>query len=472
MKDYQLLFINDHAPQCREALVILKFISPQTICVMPEQVHEYTQLQSNLTAIVVCDTGNDVRLTRLIENLRGMYVGIPVILLSNQAQGTSVGVEKTLPMPLSQHQLVQALTQCEQQRLQTKQLANLTFSQMSSKSTPIRGCSAPIQQVRGLIDQVAKHDVNVLILGESGTGKELAARSIHQSSARRSKPFVPINCGAIPHDLLESELFGHEKGAFTGAISTRKGRFELAEGGTLFLDEVGDMPLLMQVKLLRVLQERCFERVGGSRSINVDVRVIAATHVDLEKSVASGRFREDLFYRLNVFPIKMPALREHAEDIPQIIEQLIQGLPNIGDHQLRLSAQCINALQQYNWPGNVRELGNLVERLSVMFPDKMVQVDDLPEKYRRQITLSTQPMPAPIPSTPMFSHVDVKDSNVLPVGVDLKQLLAETEKHLIQQALDVCGGVVAHAAEYLHIRRTTLVEKMRKYNMSRETVAG
>jgi len=385
----------------------------------------------------------------------------------------------------------------------------MSFSNMPSTPISIVGNGEAICQARGLIDQVADHDVNVLILGESGTGKELAARSVHQSSSRRSRSFVPINCGAIPAELLESELFGHEKGAFTGAITARKGRFELANGGTIFLDEIGDMPLLMQVKLLRVLQERCFERVGGSKSIQVDVRVIAATHVDLEKNVSEGKFREDLYYRLNVFPIKMPALREHKQDIRDTIQSILQQLPNKKADPIQFSASCLSCLEEYPWPGNVRELANLVERLSVMYSGKLIEINDLPEKYRAHFTdlnpslakpavvakpmtqlrwpqplyvqqpLESEPVaPTPIQTLlaptelPMTTKVNSPEVLADNDGVDLKKLLAETERHLIQQALDLSGGVVAHAADYLHIRRTTLVEKMRKYGVTREAVAS
>lgn len=489
MKDYHLLFVNDHAPQCSEAYVILKFISAQTIRVMPEQISEFTHLKTHLSAIVICDTGNDVRLTRMVENIRGLFPQVPMILLSHQTQGTCAGVDVTVPMPLSQGQLLCALEQCEQKRqqLQTLPLPLVDFSKVNPDSQlAIVGISEPMMKVRSLIEQVANHDVNVLILGESGTGKELAARSIHQCSSRRNKLFVPINCGAIPSELLESELFGHEKGAFTGAITTRKGRFELADGGTLFLDEIGDMPLIMQVKLLRVLQERCFERVGGSKLLHVDVRVIAATHVDLEKNIQEGKFREDLYYRLNVFPIKMPALRDHKEDIPLVIDSVLKQLPWMNDRPMQFNSAALSCLQHYPWPGNVRELANLVERLSVMYPGKTIDACDLPEKYRRHgeyLNESVSPLfakgtaavdpPRQTATAPAYSEMQpVPTTMTSASGVDLKELLAETEKHLIQQALDMCGGIVSHAADYLHIRRTTLVEKMRKYGVRRDIVVS
>ncbi len=225
------------------------------------------------------------------------------------------------------------------------------------------GTSAAIRHIGELIRQVAAHDSTVLVLGESGTGKEVASRAIHDLSPRRARPFVALNCGAIPAELLESELFGHEKGSFTGAIAARKGRFEIAEGGTLFLDEIGDMSPSMQVKLLRVLQERVFERVGGHAPIRCNVRIIAATHRNLEEAIVRGTFREDLFHRLNVFPIEMPALRERREDLPQLIEEFIEHNVAEGRPRVQLSPAALGVLAQCPWTGNVRELSNLIERL-------------------------------------------------------------------------------------------------------------
>lgn len=251
------------------------------------------------------------------------------------------------------------------------------------------GESPNIAQVRHLIKQVADTDVNVLILGESGTGKELIARQLHQSSARAHKAFVPVNCGAIPSELLESELFGHEKGAFTGAVTARQGRFELAQGGSLFLDEIGDMPLAMQVKLLRVLEEKQFERVGSNKSVKADVRIISATHRNLEAAIEQGRFREDLYYRLNVFPIESPALREHAQDIPLVIESYTQKLVEKG-LSVRFTAKAINRLCHYTWPGNVRELTNLLERLAILYPQQQIDTSDLPAQFKQIKKIPTQ----------------------------------------------------------------------------------
>src|SRR5690349_12678953 len=244
------------------------------------------------------------------------------------------------------------------------------------------GSSAAVREVNALIRQVAAHDSSVLILGESGTGKELAARAIHDASPRRQRPFVAINCGAIPAELLESELFGHEKGSFTGAIAARKGRFEIAEGGTLFLDEIGDMSPSMQVKLLRVLQERVFERVGNHAPIRCNVRIIAATHRNLEEAITRGTFREDLFHRINVFPIEMPPLRARSEDIPLLVRDFVAHNVSEGRGRLQLSQRALAALALHSWSGNVRELGNLIERLSIVCNNRTVEVRDLPAKYR------------------------------------------------------------------------------------------
>jgi sigma-54 specific flagellar transcriptional regulator A len=335
------------------------------------------------------------------------------------------------------------------------------------------GESAAMGHVNALIRQVAPFDSSVLVLGESGTGKEMVARTIHECSPRRDKPFVAINCGAIPAELLESELFGHEKGSFTGAINTRKGRFELAEGGTLFLDEIGDMSLPMQVKLLRVLQERMFERVGGNKTQRCDVRIIAATHRNLEQAIANGQFREDLFYRLSVFPLELPALRERMEDLPVLIAEFNQRLSRRGLSSVRLSNSALHALHGYAWPGNVRELCNLVERLAILYPQGEVRAADLPDKYRGPLASDElrgsallAMMDRPVAAEATSETVAVNDATLLPEGgIDLKDHLADIEVGLIRQALDATGGVVAHAAKLLRMQRTTLVEKLRKYGL-------
>ncbi|MFC4699931.1 sigma-54 dependent transcriptional regulator [Glaciecola siphonariae] len=349
------------------------------------------------------------------------------------------------------------------------------------------GNSAGITEVRELIEQVAPVEANVLILGESGTGKEVIARNVHYMSKRQKGPFVPVNCGAIPGDLLESELFGHEKGAFTGAVSARKGRFEMAEGGTLFLDEIGDMPLQMQVKLLRVLQERIFERVGGTKTLQCDVRIIAATHRNLEGMIADGSFREDLFYRLNVFPIESPGLRERAQDIPLLLQELASRLEGSKQNSVRFTQEAMRSLMAHSWPGNVRELSNLVERLSILHPKQVIDIEHLPHKYQYDEDGQQQPLAAVKQDenaerdaiNAMFKYAEanpVSTETHLPVaadttlpndGVNLKEYLSDLEISLIRQALDKQDWVVARAADQLGMRRTTLVEKMRKYEIAR-----
>ncbi|MBF0254985.1 MAG: sigma-54-dependent Fis family transcriptional regulator [Gammaproteobacteria bacterium] len=343
----------------------------------------------------------------------------------------------------------------------------------------LSGNGRATRKINKMIEQVAGTDATVLVLGESGTGKEVVARKLHYHSQRRCKPFVPVNCGAIPADLLESELFGHEKGAFTGAISARTGRFEMAEAGTLFLDEIGDMSMPMQVKLLRVLQERTFERVGSNKTIHCDVRIIAATHRNLEEAITDGRFREDLFYRLNVFPIEMPPLRERTEDIPLLVNDLVTRIEREKRGSVRLTPAAVTALTQFHWPGNVRELANLIERLAILYPFGLVDVRDLPEKYREGIPLDEFPEPEPGHQSddppvrtapqraPLTLGVDAPAPRLPPEGFDLKTHLSNLEISLIKQALDDADGVVAHAAQRLKMRRTTLVEKLRKYGLQR-----
>ena len=377
-----------------------------------------------------------------------------------------------------------------------------SLRKLSSNHAPdLCGNSLAIKRVRSMVEQVAATQANVLILGESGTGKEVVARMLHALSERKEKPFVPVNCGAIPADLLESELFGHEKGAFTGAISARQGRFEMAQGGTLFLDEIGDMSLPMQVKLLRVLQERTFERVGSNQSMKADVRIVAATHRDLEASIVDGKFREDLFYRLNVFPIEMPSLRSHLDDVPSLLQEQIDKLEAENRGSVRLTAAATDMLCHYQWPGNIRELGNLVERLTILYPNGIVDVRDLPEKY---ISGSVKAPEKEVISQ-MFSEnvgdvlatssavsgnqVSSDEANALwnfdpsevnteasgqlnTDGIDLKAHLADMEIQLIKQALDNSSGVVAHAAKLLNMRRTTLVEKLKKYGLQKTAEAS
>lgn len=341
------------------------------------------------------------------------------------------------------------------------------------------GKSQVIQTVRNDIEQVAASDANVLILGESGTGKEIVARNIHFHSARRHRAFVPVNCGAIPHDLLESEFFGHEKGAFSGAITTRKGRFEMAEGGTLFLDEIGEMPMAMQVKLLRVLEGQTYERVGGTKSMHTNVRIVAATNRNLEERIAQGAFREDLYFRLDVYPIHLPTLRERIEDLPLLVSELISRLEHNKRGSVRFSHDAIVALSQYDWPGNVRELANQIERMAIKYPGRLVQSHNLPERIRAQAPQASAGIElSNIIDTLMDEgYGNLPDKNTPQVhfpmdGFDLKSYIANIEVNIIYAALENSNGVIAHAAKTLGMQRTTLAEKMRKYHISRDNITS
>ncbi len=427
--------------------------------------------------LIILGDGEEEELDTTLATLKDTYPTIPLLLVQDRYAPESEGVHygsdvvTLIETPFKYRQIIHALHLAEvyhaSQNGPGQGHAPMLFRSLVGNSRAVR-------RVRALIEQVADSEANVMILGESGTGKEVVARNLHYFSSRRNRPFVPVNCGAIPPDLLESELFGHEKGAFTGAISARQGRFEMAEGGTLFLDEIGDMPLAMQVKLLRVLQERVYERVGSNKSMKADVRIIAATHRDLETEIDKGHFREDLYYRLNVFPIDMPPLRERIEDIPLLVEELISRLERERRGSVRLTPAAIAALCHYPWPGNVRELANLMERLVIMYPYGVVDVRDLPEKFRSdEVMASMEEAAAAAALAPVVQDPLSVPPRLPTKGLDLKEHLTHMELSLIKQALDESGGVVAHAAKRLKMRRTTLVEKMRKYGLHRsEQMSG
>ncbi|HIJ87368.1 MAG TPA: sigma-54-dependent Fis family transcriptional regulator [Desulfuromonadales bacterium] len=325
-------------------------------------------------------------------------------------------------------------------------------------SSTMIGSSAPMQALFEMITKVAASNATVLIQGESGTGKELAARAIHQLSDRHGKNFVPVNCAAIPDDLLESELFGHVKGSFTGAYANRAGRFEMADKGTLFLDEIGDMKANLQVKLLRVLQNREFEPVGASKSQKVDVRIVAATNKNLEELVVSRDFREDLYYRLSVIPITIPPLRERREDIPVLIHTFLSRFNADKRNAVKgFSRDSLGILCNYEWPGNVRELENLVERLVILKGSGLIVPEDLPEKYLSGKVYCFTPVEALVPQA---------DTMLPEAGICLNSAVEEFENNLIMQALSRSGGNKKEAALLLNLKRTTLIEKLKKKNMA------
>ena len=426
----------------------------------------------DLLALLIRDKTGFPVLKSVADSLNQKNLSCPCYLVKWEAESLSVPtsisrhIAGTIPFPASYQLLLGVLQEAELFSASSK---NSRVEQFGQLYRNLVGSSEGINQIRDMIKQVADSEASVLVLGESGTGKEVVARNIHYYSNRREQPFVPVNCGAIPADLLESELFGHEKGSFTGAISSRQGRFEIADGGTLFLDEIGDMPMNMQVKLLRVLQERTFERVGSNKSLTADVRIIAATHQNLDHLVAEGRFRMDLYYRLNVFPIDMPPLRDRSEDIPLLIRELINRFDREKRGSVQLSDCAIAALGNYSWPGNVRELSNLIERLIILYPKKLVKWSDLPDKFRpNQDWIAEQ---QEISASPQTTSINVSVPDIVylpPQGIDLKDYLFELERMLLNQALEQSGWVVARSAKLLKLQRTTLVEKMRKFGLSRQ----
>ncbi len=392
---------------------------------------------------------------QLMSRLRGLHPNIQVIILTGHAtieaavEATRKGAFHFVTKPCNLDEILTLIDRAlslGQLTIENKQLRSALHNKYRFEN--IVGQSEAILQVLSMIERVAESDSTVLITGESGTGKELIAKALHYNSPRSQEPFIPINCGAIPAELLESELFGHVKGAFTGAIANRSGRFEMAEDGTLFLDEIGDMSPSLQVKLLRVLQERCFEPIGSTKTIEANVRVIAATNADLEAAVANGRFREDLYYRLNVIPIRIPPLRERRSDIPLLLNHFIEVFNRNRSRRLTgISPEALDMLTNYNWPGNIRELENLVERLSILKGSGVIEVSDLPERYRKGAA----------PSSFDLGRVDIPET-----GVDFNTAVDNYENALIMRALEKTGWNRNQAALLLKLNRTTLVEKIKK----------
>ena len=345
-------------------------------------------------------------------------------------------------------------------------------------SFQIVGESKPIREVFELIEKAAPTNSTVMIFGESGTGKEIIARALHAKSLRADKPFVAVNCAAIPSELLESELFGYEKGAFTGAGATRIGRMEMAHQGTVFLDEIGDMPLTLQVKLLRVLAEREIDRIGGSKSIPIDIRVIAATHRNLEQAVQDGSFREDLYYRLNIIPVMMPPLRERRTDIPLLARFFLAKLnPITNDLDKTISDETMSILMDYAWPGNIRELANFIERMVVLSPGPVITPRDLPDKNLgnhprgKWDTLENEESEESPTQVLQVSLRKTYSMSLPKEGMNLKKAVEDFERGLILEALEKSDWVKNKAATLLGLNRTTLVEKLKKMNLKREMVS-
>ncbi len=414
---------------------------------------------------------SDLRMPKVdgMELLRRVVASedsIPVVIITahgtvdNAVEALKTGAFDYITKPFDQAEVRTVVRKA----LRTRDLSDRDASRPLAASAPegvrygIIGKSASILELYAVLDRVADTPTTVLITGESGTGKELVARALHENSSRRDKPFIKVNCAAIPRDLMESELFGYERGAFTGAVTSKPGRFELASAGTLFLDEIGSIPVEMQVKLLRALQESEFERVGGVKTIRVDVRLVAATNSDLKKEITAGTFREDLYYRLNVVPIRLASLRERAEDIPLLVQHFIAKFnarlkKKIGGTDF----DAEHLLSQYPWPGNIRELENVVERAVLFCDQEQLSTADLPAEVRATAPAS---VPAPTPRQPLDT----------PVGHDglkeqVKAAMSRLERELIVRALEQTGNNVTHAARLLKISRKGLQLKMKELGL-------
>ena len=484
----RILLIDDLEARTQQFEFVLSFLQYE---VFIENSSNYMSIMDRIDGLSAIVIGNGCeKLATLIKAVQDTGTETPVVLLTEKGGSAQVStaiqamISQQLEWPTIYPVLIDILN-----KLPAPKKEIFTSKKDRSKSKTVNkglaGKSEGIKRIRELIDQVASSNATVLVLGESGTGKEVVAQALHRASDRKNKPFVPVNCGAIPGELLESELFGHEKGAFTGALTARQGRFEMAEGGTLFLDEIGDMPMPMQVKLLRVLQERTFERVGSNKTIECDVRIVAATHRNLENEINEKRFREDLFYRLNVFPIELPSLKERVEDIPLLVRNLVSRMEAAKRETVQFTQDALALMMQHPWPGNVRELSNFIERLAITNPNAVVDAVDLPEKFQAyeipdDFVIEELADEVEVQQEAAKAEAKIEDQKsesglpeVIPAvsqlpeqGMDLKEYLSDLEVNLIQQALTECNGVVAHAAKLLNMRRTTLVEKLRKYEIS------
>ncbi|HUV49801.1 MAG TPA: sigma-54 dependent transcriptional regulator [Anaerolineae bacterium] len=395
----------------------------------------------------------------LLKFIKEMHPENAVIIITGHATVTSainamkMGAFDYITKPLKKDIVEMAVTRAlSHARLKEENIALRKHLEEKYDFGKLTAYSDSMRKVLEKIKKVASSDSTVAIYGESGTGKELVCRALHFNSDRRDYPLVAVNCGAIPEELLESELFGHEKGAFTGAIRSRTGRFELAQGGTIFLDEIGDMSPSLQVKVLRVIQERRFERIGGIKTIDVDIRIITATNQDLEKAVAEKRFREDLFYRINVIPINLPPLRERKADIPVLTNHFLSTFNRLKEKNIDgLTPEAVNYLTKYHWPGNVRELQNLIEMLVVIKEYGKIEVKDLPDKIRLN---SGQ------------TEKNIKNIEIPDEGLGLNEIIGQFEKDLLQKALQKSNGIKNRAAKLLNLNRTTFVEKLKRYKIN------
>jgi len=471
-KRSQILVIDNDQLQMEMLGTVLNFMGCDVENCTLKNYQKSLEAGKNFTAIIMGTKGN---IDDALKFLNRHHTGVPIIICGHVNSDIMPGSLKKqviaeIPPPFKHSIMLESLHMAQIYR------AHCRYGQMGDSYHDVNiyknivGSSRKIRQVRSLMNQVVKKDVDVFIYGKSGTGKEVIAKNLHLYSERSEFSFVPVNCSAIPSELLERELFGYEKGAFPGAISSKKGRLEMAHNGTIFLDEVSEISLEVQVKILRALQDKKIERIGGTEMIDIDVRVVAATDKNLEVMISAGSFREDLYYQLNVFPIEMPSIKDRTEDLPLILNDLINRMEKSGRASIRFTSSAILKLCQYDWPGNIREMSNLIERLSIIYPMGIIGLEELPEKIRGTDDVSNNNVLEQRNTTidTSYNVVSVDELEILPVnGLNLKEFLGGLEVNLIRQALDDCNNIVARAADKLQIRRTTLVEKMRKYGLNR-----
>ena len=459
---HEVLVVDNNYTRGQSFLAVLSFIKLEAKLVTPEQLINISSPELFSYLAIFSIDKKDLA-SHFLKRNKEDKCQYPIVLMVDRAELTSLDI--VIQLPYISGLCIQSDYYSLSQVLEQARVHNKRERRMHSRDCQqLIGCSNAIERINLMIEQVADSNATVLLLGDSGTGKEVIARNIHARSSRRDKPFVPINCSAISVDSVESELLSHEKRVYTGTIGAGPDPFELAEGGVVFLDEIADLALPMQVKLLRVLQKCSFENVGSNKSIETDVRVIAATHRRLEDLIDEGKFHKELFYHLNVFPIEVPPLRERKEDIHLLVQEMTSRLEKENRGSVRLSQKAISMLQHYRWPGNVRELANLIERLAILHPHGVVDSKDLPDKYR--IFDNPSEVEAVEDDTITAYHLANKEHMQMD-GIDMKQYLNDIEISLIKQALSKSGNVVARAASMLKIRRTTLVEKMRKYEIER-----
>jgi DNA-binding NtrC family response regulator len=461
-----VLIVHNNAKERGELAVAIRKTVDCTVLESDSPERALEALQEDEISVILTDlfgpTNAGLDLLKKASKLNTQIVtivGVPVNQRNLALEALKFGAFFCLNTPYNHEETIIATSRALQHHdLLTKGEVRGRKFRKSDGFHGIIGQSAKMRQLFNNIEKLAAEgDSSVLVLGESGTGKELVARAIHAHGPRSRKNFVPVNCAAIPEDLLESELFGYVKGAFTGANQAKMGRLQYADGGTLFLDEIGDMKASLQAKLLRVLQEKEFEPVGGIKPIPVDVRVVAATHRDLEKSVSEGRFREDLYYRLNVVPLQIPPLRKRKEDIPLLIDKFIMTYNRQKKNPFKgFSHEALQVLKQYPWPGNVRELENLVQRMSIFFAGQTAGCEDLPEKYQGSDGTAQEQQA----SEPQEYSVSMDEG-----GVDFNLLVNRFENQLILQALNMTGGNKREAAKLLNLKRTTLIEKLKRKNI-------